>query len=221
VVLSRSIFVTATDTDAGKTWVTARLLRAYLEQGEDAHALKPIASGVNQHGINEDVAVLLAEQKHKQKCDINYTTYNSPVAPALAAQKQQVLLSEDDLSVWLNRQEAKHDITLIEGVGGLMAPLSIQKNDAWLVSDWLQSMSDIDVLLVVPLRLGCMNHTLLSCKLLESMNKLPRWIIFNDIHNTGSFDETMSILKPILQSMFGSKSELLYLAHDGQTLPTL
>jgi len=219
--LSRSIFVTATDTDAGKTWVTACLLRAHLEQGADIQALKPIASGVNQHGINDDVAVLLAEQDGKQTHDINYITYTSAVAPALAAQKQHASFSKHDLTDWLNQQKAKHDITLIEAVGGLMAPLSVTPESSWLVSDWLQSMSDIDVMLVVPLQLGCMNHTLLSCKFLESMGKYPRWIIFNDMHNLDSFDETMRILRPILKHMFSHKSELIHLSFGGHKLPAL
>jgi len=219
--LSRSIFVTATDTDAGKTWVTACLLRAHLEKGTDIQALKPVASGVNQQGINDDVAALLAEQQHKQAQDINFITYTSAVAPALAAQKQHASFCEHDLSDWLNQQRAKHEMTLIEGIGGLMAPLSVQADTSWLVSDWLQSMADVDVMLVVPLRLGCMNHTLLSCKHLESMGKFPRWIVFNDRHHTDSFNETMSILRPILQSMFNNESQFIHLAYGGQKLPAL
>ena len=214
--MSRSIFITATDTNAGKTWVTSSLLKTCLAQGLDTQALKPIASGLSASGLNEDVAELLFNQPSKQAQDINFLTYDLPLAPALAAQKQNVDIQQDKLSVWSAQQTAKHDVTLIEGVGGLMVPLSVIDDTHWLVSDWLQSIPDVEVMLVVPLQLGCMNQALLSCQYLQSIGKSPQWLVLNDMGDTGTFAETRLILEPILEKMLPFMPEMIYLPHDGE-----
>jgi len=219
--MSRSIFITATDTNAGKTWVTSSWVRTCLAQGLDIQALKPIASGLNATGINEDVAELLAAQPVKGEKDINFITYDLPLAPALAAQKQNTAIQQGKLSDWLVAQTAKHDITLIEGVGGLMVPLSVDNQTPWLVSDWLQSMADVEVMLVVPLRLGCMNQALLSCQYLQSIGKPPQWLVFNDLDNTGSFSETQALLLPIFTSMLQQLPKFIHLKCHGDMPATL
>ncbi len=214
--MPRSIFITATDTHAGKTWVISSLLRTYLNQGLDIQALKPIASGLNADGCNEDVAELLLHQVDKQYHDINFVTYDEPLAPALAAQKQGSDLEPDALNDWLGTQCAKHDITLIEGVGGLMVPLLANDEKQWLLSDWLQMMAAVEVMLVVPLQLGCMNQTLLNCQYLKNIGKPPTWLVFNDVRQTGSYQETKAILEPILQNMFGKMPEMMCLSKGGE-----
>jgi len=200
--MARTIFVTATDTGAGKTWVTAHLLQQMLAKHVKAQALKPIASGVLQSGINEDVTVLLRGQ-HKLVEDINFHTYARPVAPALAAQGEGRALVAQDLMSWLQRREADADVTLVEGVGGLMVPLVAgAQQQPWLVKDWLQTMPSAEVLLVVPLRLGCMNHTLLNCMLLAQLNRVPKWIVLNDLEQNESGEETRKILLPCLAQIF-------------------
>lgn len=212
--MPRSIFITATDTNAGKTWVTASLVSQGLASGLDIQALKPIASGVNKHGINEDVAELALTQ-NIAPASINYVTYQAAKAPALAASLEQNPLSPSDLLAWLEAQQKQTDITLIEGVGGLMVPLCADKQQTWLVSDWLQSMSDVEVMLVVPLRLGCINHALLSCEHLKRLGKPPRWLVFNDIDNHQSFAETYDILLPALQHILADMPEILHVPFAG------
>ena len=207
--MSRSIFITATDTGAGKTWVTAHLLRKLLLQGIDAQALKPIASGILDSGLNEDVACLLDVQGNREASDINFHTYVSPVAPALAAELEHKGIQPDDMYAWIKKQSRKAELTLIEGVGGLMVPLQAKPEHLWLVSDWLEQMADADVMLVVPLRLGCMNQALLSCQCLNAINRAPKWIVFNDIENNHSGEETKRILFPFLQRMFQQIPEIL------------
>ncbi|HID36219.1 MAG TPA: dethiobiotin synthase [Ghiorsea sp.] len=218
--MPRSIFITATDTHAGKTWVTSSLLKTCLAQGLDIQALKPIASGFNVDGCNEDVAILLAEQPHKQPQDINFITYDLPLAPALAAQKQGSDLQPDALNDWLEAQNAKHDITLIEGVGGLMVPLLANDETQWLVSDWLQTMAGVEVMLVVPLQLGCMNQTLLSCQYLQSIGKPPTWLVFNDMKNTGGFEDTCTTIQPFLEELLDDMPQTILL-HRAGMMPNL
>jgi len=217
--MSRTIFITATDTDAGKTWVTHSLLQAMLSQGVDAQALKPVASGKNGDGLNEDVALLLDAQPSKHSQDINYVTYDFPLAPALAAKKQGLGFNAEQLLAWQDKQISQHDITLIEGVGGLMVPLRVDEKP-WLVSDWIQTTAQVEVMLVVPLRLGCMSQVLTHCQCLAGIGSLPRWIVFNDMSQTGGFDETQMTLKPILQNMFAQPPNMICLC-TGEGMPNI
>ena len=218
--MSRTIFVTATDTDAGKTWVTASLLQSCLAQGLDIQALKPIASGINDDGVNDDVAILLSEQTSKRVEDINYITFDLPLAPALAAKKQNINLSKDALLSWQDAQIAKHDVTLIEGVGGLMVPLQTD-DKPWLVSDWLRTMNDVEVMLVVPLRLGCINQALLSCEHLQKIGSPPKWLVLNDISGNNTFNDTREMLLAVLQQACETMPHIIHLAHSGEMPTTL
>ncbi|MDQ6988320.1 MAG: dethiobiotin synthase [Mariprofundaceae bacterium] len=211
--MSRAVFITATDTGAGKTWVTQHLLRLLLQKGEDVQALKPIASGMLPSGLNEDVDILLSEQPHKTQPMLNFHTFSNPVAPAMAAQLEQHTLDQETLALWLQQQRQQQQLTLIEGVGGLMVPLGVAGQETWLLSDWIQDIPDVDVLLVVPLRLGCMNQVLLSCSLLASLNITPICLLFNDIDQQGEAEKTMALLKPCLSRIFDTLPPLIAVQH--------
>jgi len=178
--MPRSIFITATDTGAGKTWVTTRLLRSLLDRGESAQALKPVASGVLPSGINEDVQALMDVSRMPVSA-LNFLTFQTPVAPSLAAHREQVQWQPNQLLGWLQEREKAANLTLIEGVGGLMVPLT----GTYLVSDWLRDMADAQVLLVVRARLGGINHALLTLESLDRMGRRPAYVIVNDADGAG------------------------------------
>ena len=205
--MPRSIFITATDTGAGKTWVTAHLLEILLAKGESVQALKPIASGMLASGINEDVQVLMDAGKTSEKA-INFHTFQAPVAPALAGQKEANPLSPEKLLAWIEQQQTLKQTTLIEGVGGLMAPLILDEQYQWLVGDWLQAMSQAEVMLVVPLRLGCMSQVLVHCAYLASIHCAPKWIVFNDLEQNQTGEETIRIISPYLHNIFDKMPSL-------------
>jgi len=221
--MSSSIFIVATDTDAGKTWVTRGLLRNYQALGESVQALKPLACGLDVGPTNEsaamngDVAVLQQLQPQLLLSDINFKTYMQPLAPALAAQQEGVF-SSADLLAWLAMKQESVQTTLIESVGGLMTPLLAAEDDTWSVADWLLDMPTSEVLLVVPLRLGCMNQALMACATLKAMNRKPRWILFNDIEGLGTAEETISTLTPFLKRMFGMLPAVLSLTQGQKNI---
>jgi dethiobiotin synthetase len=212
--MSRSIFITATDTDAGKTWVTNALVSQALALNLDVQAIKPIASGVNKHGINDDVSMLASAQDVSPET-INYVTYQAAKAPALAANLEFKPLPKEDFLGWVSEQQKQKDITLIEGVGGLMVPLYSDAQNVWLVSDWLAAMADIEVMLVVPLQLGCINHVLLSYRHLKRLGKMPKWIVFNDLHNNNTLAETQSLVSTTLKNKWGETPEILGVSYGG------
>lgn len=169
------IFVTATDTDAGKTWVTASVIRSLLKEGRSAKALKPIACGLDDAGRNEDIQTLLAAQQMDDADEISLYRYALPAAPSQAAAAESTSIDTEKVVKWCEAQSANVETTLIEGVGGLMVPIT----DSWLVSDWIDTTPDAEVWLVVACKLGAINQTLLTLEKLKQMGRSPTRIIFN------------------------------------------
>lgn len=170
-------FITATNTDAGKTWVSRLLLNGLALLGKKAVAVKPIAAGVNQDGFNTDALTLWQAstpkvRQHWRYQDVNPILLQLPVAPHLAIQQQATefadLLQPFAIAERLNHFVAENaqqlapfavDIRLIEGAGGWLLPLS---QDEYL-SDWVISQG-YPVVLVVGMTLGCLNHAMLTAR---------------------------------------------------------
>lgn len=153
-------FITGTDTDCGKTYVTCQLLNYFKREHLRVAAIKPVASGcVEQDGqlMSED---LLHLQHHngstlQQICPWRFPL---PISPHLAAKEAGQSVSSQAVVAFCNDNAfGDLDYLLVEGAGGLMAPLN--DNETWL--DVLSS-SHMPVILVVGMRLGCLNHALLT-----------------------------------------------------------
>ena len=168
-------FITGTDTDCGKTYVTCQLLNYFKQSNQRAIGLKPVASGcaeLNGQLISDDAF-------HIQACndttdlDICAWRFKPPISPHLAAAEVGEVVSAKAVLDFCNEKAfANHDYQLIEGAGGLMAPLN--DNETWL--DFL-SYSKIPVILVVGMRLGCLNHALLTDLALKTHNiECAGWI---------------------------------------------
>lgn len=192
--MGRSLFITATDTGAGKTYFTELLIRGLLRGGVAARALKPVAAGCGEGGVNEDVALLMQTQAIGDPAAINLYSFALPASPNLAAAAESDAIDPARLVQWCRAQQEEQELLLIEGVGGLMVPLT----DNYLVSDWLADMPDCDVILVVGARLGCINHTLLSLAGLQQMGRAPVAIILNDLGDTAAVEQAESALRPHL-----------------------
>lgn len=186
-------FITGTDTDCGKTFVTCKLLDWFHGRQQKAQALKPLASGsVVQDGflINDDVCRL---QQHNcaPEHKIVYKCYGPPVSPHIAAQMTNDSVSATELVDFCeNPQFSAFDHLLIEGAGGLMVPLNDQ--ETWL--DFLR-LANIPVILVVGMRLGCINHALLTDFALKT-NNIPclGWIANSIDKDMLVFDENIATL---------------------------
>ena len=153
-------FITGTDTDCGKTYVTCQLLDYFKARDKRVVAIKPVASGcLEQDGqlISEDVLNL---QRHNDnsKQQRSPWRFKSPISPHLAAEEVGESISAEAIADFcFDPSFTDFDYLLIEGAGGLMAPLNY--NETWV--DFLLC-SQIPVILVVGLRLGCLNHALLT-----------------------------------------------------------
>ncbi len=167
---SKSYFITGTDTNIGKTYVTCQLLDYYNRQQKPALGLKPVASGCYEREgqlLSEEV-INLQQYNRDQSYKINGWKFAPSISPHLAAKeaKQRLILNEI-ADFCFDKQFAHFDYVFIEGAGGLMAPLN--EEETWL--DFLK-LTQTPVILVVGIRLGCLNHALLTDAVLKQ-NQIP------------------------------------------------
>ncbi len=158
-----SVFITGTDTGIGKTFVSVALLHALRGTGLRAVGMKPVASGcvATAEGLrNEDaLALQSASSGSPDYADVNPLAYAAAVSPHLAAAAEGRRVELAPVQAAYARLAACADVVVVEGVGGWLAPLS----DTLVAGD-LARVLGLPVILVVGLRLGCLNHALLSAR---------------------------------------------------------
>lgn len=156
----RGLFVTGTDTGVGKTRVAVALIQALRAKGLRVAAMKPVAAGCVQGEPNEDVAALMqASNVAAALRDVNPYAFVDPIAPHIAAQRAGLRIDLDVIAQAFARLAAMADVVVVEGAGGWRVPL----NDHEDMADLAQRLG-LPVVLVVGLRLGCLNHALLSAE---------------------------------------------------------
>jgi len=169
--MKNTIFITGTDTNIGKTFITCLLLKALNETGSITLALKPIASGCYKNELGELRNADAVKLKQHASIKIPYSNVNPiafepPIAPHIAANNIGVNLSKRQVCEVITTSVCNSaDITLIEGVGGWSVPL----NDAELLSDAISQLH-IPVILVIGIKLGCLNHALLTYQNIKARN---------------------------------------------------
>ncbi|MBW8371844.1 MAG: dethiobiotin synthase [Thiobacillus sp.] len=157
---ARGLFVTGTDTGVGKTRVAVALIHALRAQGLRVAAMKPVSAGSAPGGLNEDVEVLLqAANVAADIRDVNPYAFAPAIAPHIAAQQAGRRIELDVIAAAYSRLAAAADVVVVEGAGGWRVPL----NDREDMADLAQRL-DLPVVLVVGLRLGCLNHALLTAE---------------------------------------------------------
>lgn len=160
------VFVTGTDTGVGKTRIAAGLCRAYAARGLRVAAMKPIASGSARTpaGLRNDDALELqrAMTVRASYAEVNPCVFEPAIAPHIAAAEVGTTVDLDALGRAYRRLSARGDVTIVEGAGGWLAPIDAERSFADLAADW-----GLAVVLVVGLRLGCLNHALLTAESIE------------------------------------------------------
>lgn len=161
------LFITGTDTGAGKTWATLGIMARFQAQGLAVKGMKPVASGGERHGgslRNADASLIRAQSSgspaYEQVCPY---TFAEPIAPHIAACKQRVDIDLDKVSAAFDELAASADLVVVEGIGGWRVPLS----EALQTEDLVRRLG-LSVVLVVGLRLGCINHALLSAEAIKA-----------------------------------------------------
>ncbi|HAJ91503.1 MAG TPA: dethiobiotin synthase [Gammaproteobacteria bacterium] len=158
---SRGYFITGTDTGVGKTAVSLGLMQALQARGNSVVAMKPVAAGCvpTPGGLRNDDALRLQQQA---SIDLDYARINPcafapAIAPHIAAEQAGVRIDINDITNKYSELSCVSDCVIVEGAGGWLVPLNADETLADLA---LQL--DLEVIMVVGIRLGCLNHALLT-----------------------------------------------------------
>ncbi|MCW8828653.1 MAG: dethiobiotin synthase, partial [Gammaproteobacteria bacterium] len=174
--MNRGFFITGTDTEVGKTWCSLGLIARLRQQGHTVVAMKPVASGCapTAAGLRNDDALKLQAQASVALAyeTINPYAFEPAIAPHIAAELAGQRIELSTIVTSYRRLAAEAEISVVEGVGGWRVPL----NDAQTVAD-LAGAIGLPVILVVGLRLGCINHALLTAESIRASGcTLAGWI---------------------------------------------
>ncbi len=172
--MTRGVFITGTDTGVGKTVFACALLRAYVARGWRAIGMKPIAAGVAPGAeCNADVAALAAAGNVDAPLALrNPFAFAPAIAPHLAAAEAGIAIDLERIGEAYERLAARADRIVVEGAGGVYVPLDARRD----MLDVARSLS-LPVVLVVGVRLGCLNHALLSAAAIRTRGlTLAGWV---------------------------------------------
>ncbi|BDY05614.1 dethiobiotin synthase [Ferrimonas sp. YFM] len=174
--MTDTFFVAGTDTDIGKTLAAKALLQALNALDKRTAGYKPVAAGCHStaEGLRNDDALTLqqASSLRLEYRDVNPYALTQPLSPHLAAPMDRVEIDSEVLTQGLAQLQAQADAIVVEGAGGWLVPLSDTEN----LNQWVMAQQ-LPVILVVGIRLGCLNHALLSKRVIEADGlKLVGWI---------------------------------------------
>ena len=190
--MSATYFITGTDTEVGKTFITCALLHRARLDGLTAVGLKPIAAGTDAQGINEDVAEITAANHVALPPEvINPYCFAPAIAPHIAAREAGVEVDFKRIQASVTAAQALADLVLVEGAGGFRIPLGVDRDSADLTV-----ALGAPVILVVGMRLGCLNHALLTAEAIAARGlTLAGWVANRIDPAMSRFEENLSSLQ--------------------------
>jgi dethiobiotin synthetase len=195
-MVSKGLFITGTDTGCGKTGVTLGLMRALQQRGERVVGMKPVASGAEptSDGLrNEDALSIQVQSSCELPYDwVNPFAYEPPIAPHLAAESAGRPIDLSLIAEAYQRLATMADRVMVEGVGGWSVPLDTGQAT---VAD-LALQLELPVVMVVGLRLGCINHALLTqAAIRQSGAELLGWVANQVEPQMASFEGNLRTLR--------------------------
>ncbi len=195
-----SYFVIGTDTNVGKTYVASALLRHFAAKGIRVAGMKPVASGCEpgKHGIwhgqlmNEDVVSLHEAGNVPAPLElINPYRFKPAIAPHIAAEKDGVNIDLEVITRAYESLSAIAEMVVVEGAGGFFVPL----NDQQTLAD-LAVKLNLPIILVVGMRLGCINHALLTVEAIKARGlQLAGWVANRIDPDMSMFEENLASLR--------------------------
>lgn len=193
--MNQGFFITGTDTGVGKTLIAAALIERFVQSGLATVGMKPIAAGarmVDRQMMNEDVEQLIAASNvDAPLMHINPYVFEPAIAPHIAAKQAGIDVSMDRIITAFHALSECADLVVVEGAGGFLVPL----NDTEDMAD-LASALALPVILVVGMRLGCLNHTLLTVASIKSKGlQLAGWVANGVQPAMENFDDNLQSLK--------------------------
>ncbi len=193
-------FITGTDTDVGKTYIASALIKHFCKQGLLTVGMKPVAAGaelVNGRLLNSDVTELIkAGNVDADLALINSYVFLPAIAPHIAAEQAGVSVSLDNIQQAFDVLKAKADVVVVEGAGGFRVPINRQETMADLAVKL-----NLPIILVVGVRLGCINHALMTAGSIRATGlNLVGWVANRIDPNMPAIEENIATLKAMLKA---------------------
>lgn len=206
---SRGIFVTGTDTEVGKTVVATGLVQAFCTAGLRTAVMKPVSAGcVRREGqwLNQDAELLMAQANVElELSQVNPYAFEPPIAPHIAAAEVKVDIELDTIVEAFSLLASRADITVVEGAGGWLAPISRTQT----MADIATRLS-LPVVLVVGMRLGCLNHALLTAESIAATGvELAGWVANGIDPHFARAEENLRTLESLLHAPLIAKLPFL------------
>jgi dethiobiotin synthetase len=197
-ITNHGFFVTGTDTGVGKTLVACSLLRAFAARGLKVVGMKPVASGAVPRGnelVHDDVERLVAAGNlAAPRSHINPYCFAPAIAPHLAAAEAGMRIDLDHIGQCFNALAGRADLVIVEGVGGFRVPLGPGADTAQLAARLA-----LPVVLVVGVRLGCLNHALLTAEAIASRGlALAGWVANHVDPRMSAANENVQALETLI-----------------------
>lgn len=198
--MTHTYFVVGTDTGVGKTLIASALIKHFISCGSKTVGMKPVASGcdeVDGHLVNDDVTALTqASNVVAPLALVNPYRFTPAIAPHIAAKQAGVTI---DIQVILDAYQqlsASADVVIVEGAGGFLVPL----NQNETLAD-LAIRLDVPLILVVGMRLGCINHTLLTVEAIRARGlQLAGWVANQVDPDMAMFEENLETLQQLIDA---------------------
>lgn len=205
-IAPRGCFVSGTDTEVGKTRISAALLHWCASQGWRSAGFKPVAAGLEQvdgQWINADVQALRqAGSVPLTDAEVGPCQFKAACAPHLAAALESRSIDFDGLLRAARQLALRADALVVEGVGGFVVPLDGERDTA----DLAQALG-LPVVLVVGLRLGCLNHALLTAESVQARGlRLAGWVGNTVDPAMPWVDDNLATLRELLMARHGAVS---------------
>ena len=193
--MSSAYFLTGTDTDIGKTFVASALLYRAGNSGLRTAGLKPVAAGTRADGSNDDVESLKAASTVRLPAEIiNPYCFAPAIAPHIAAAEAGVDIKFARIAETVKIARQAADFVVVEGAGGFCVPFNVDHNGADLAAQL-----GLPVILVVGMRLGCLNHALLTAEAIAARGLLIAGWVANQIDpQMPRFAENLATLDQLL-----------------------
>lgn len=194
--MAHSYLIVGTDTNVGKTYVASALIQHFVDAGHQTIGMKPIASGCEKNAlgeiVNEDVLALSAASNVQAPFDlINPYRFAPAIAPHIAAEQAGVSIQSDVILQAYQQLSTMADVVIVEGAGGFLVPINARETLADVATQL-----NLPIILVVGMRLGCINHALLTVEAMQACGlTLAGWVANQIDPDMTMFEENLASLQ--------------------------
>ena len=191
--MTKCIFVTATGTDIGKTYVSALIVKNMRENGFNCGYYKPVLSGYTKEQNDCKYVIEVAGLKEQDTDCLTYC-FDEAVSPHLAAERSGIRISKEKILDDFKTKKQKYDYLLIEGAGGITCPLDLENN--YLLNNLIKDM-ETEIIVIADGGLGTINSVLLTCEYAKNNGINVNGIILNNYKDNFMYEDNKNVIEKL------------------------